>query len=86
MEDMYALELSSVMLSSVTDKITVIKEWQARPLDVVYPIVWMDAMHYKLREDGRVVSKAVYTVLGVDQKGLKDVLGIYISESEGANL
>jgi len=86
MEEMYGLELSPAMLSSITDKvIPVIKEWQARPLDAVYPFVWMDAMHYKLREDGRVVSKAVYTVLGVDQRGLKDVLGIYISESEGAN-
>lgn len=86
MEDLYGLEVSPAMLSAVTDKIIpVIKEWQARPLDAVYPIVWMDAMHNKLREDGRVVTKAVYTILGINTKGIKDVLGVYISESEGAN-
>jgi putative transposase len=86
MEDLYGLEVSPAMLSAVTDKIIpVIKEWQARPLDAVYPFVWMDAMHNKLREDGRIVPKAVYTILGINTKGLKEVLGIYISESEGAN-
>jgi transposase-like protein len=86
MEDLYGLEVSPAMLSAVTDKIIpVIKEWQARPLDAVYPFVWMDAMHNKLREDGRIVPKAVYTILGINTKGIKDVLGIYISESEGAN-
>lgn len=86
MEDLYGLEVSPAMLSAITDKIIpVIKEWQARPLDAVYPFVWMDAMHNKLREDGRIVPKAVYTILGINTKGIKDVLGIYISESEGAN-
>ncbi len=86
MEDLYGLEVSPAILSAITDKIIpVIKEWQARPLDAVYPFVWMDAMHYKIKEDGRIVPKAVYTILGVNTKGLKDVLGIYISESEGAN-
>jgi putative transposase len=86
LEDLYGLEVSPATLSAVTDKILpVIKEWQARPLDEVYPIVWMDALHYKVKEDGKVVHKAVYTILGVNRHGLKDALGFYISESEGAN-
>jgi len=86
MQDMYGLDVSPATLSSVTDKIIpVVRQWQARPLDEVYPFVWMDAMHYKVQEDGRYGSKAVYTVLGLNQQGLKEVLGIYISESEGAN-
>lgn len=86
MQEMYGLEVSPATLSSVTDKIIpVVKEWQARPLDEVYPFVWMDAMHYKAQEDGRYASRAVYTILGLNQQGLKDVLGIYISEAEGAN-
>jgi transposase-like protein len=86
LEDMYGVELSPATLSAVTDNILpVIREWQARPLDEVYPFVWMDAIHYKVREEGRIVPKAVYTILGLNAYGIKDVLGIYISESEGAN-
>lgn len=86
MEDMYGLELSSATLSSITDNILpVIREWQARPLEEIYPFVWMDAMHYKVREEGKVVAKAVYTILALNTRGIKDVIGIYISESEGAN-
>jgi len=86
MEEMYGLEISSGALSTITDKIIpLIKEWQSRPLDAIYPFVWLDAIHYKAKEDGRVRPKAVYTVLGVDQHGHKDILGIYLSESEGAN-
>jgi transposase-like protein len=84
--EMYGLEISAGALSAVTDKIIPrIKEWQSRPLESVYPFVWMDAIHYKTKEDARVVARAVYTILGVDQRGRKDVLGIYISEAEGAN-
>lgn len=69
----------------VTDKIIhTVKEWQARPLESICPIVWLDAIHYKIREDGKVFTKAVYTILGVNLEGRKDVLGLYISESEGA--
>lgn len=86
MEDMYGIELSSATLSSITDNILpVIREWQARPLEEIYPFVWMDAMHYKVREEGKVVAKAVYTILALNARGIKDVIGIYISESEGAN-
>ncbi len=58
--------------------------WQNRPLDEVYPMVWMDAMHFKIREDGKVKSKAVYAIIGLSTAGIKEVLGLYISESEGA--
>lgn len=85
MEELYGLELSPAALSMVTDKILpMIREWQARPLDEVYPFVWMDALHYKAREEGHVISKAVYTVLGVNRHGMKEVLGFYLSETEGA--
>jgi putative transposase len=86
LQEMYGLEVSTGTLSAVTDKIIhTVKEWQARALDAIYPIVWLDAIHYKIRENGKVVSKAVYTVLGVNIKGRKEVLGLYISENEGAN-
>lgn len=86
MEELYGLELSPAALSSITDKIIpLVKEWQARPLDSVYPFVWMDAMHYKVKEEGRVAARAIYTILGLNQQGCKEVLGIYLSETEGAN-
>jgi len=86
MEDMYGIEISPATLSAVTDNILpVIREWQARPLEEVYPFVWMDAIHYKVRDEGKIVSRAVYTILGLSAQGIKDVLGIYISEAEGAN-
>ena len=86
LQEMYGLEVSTGTLSAVTDKIIhTVKEWQARPLDSIYPIVWLDAIHYKIRENGKVRSKAVYTILGVNLEGRKEILGLYISESEGAN-
>jgi len=86
LQDIYGIEVSTGTLSAVTDKIIhTVKEWQARPLESVYPIVWLDAIHYKIREDGKVLSKAVYTILGVNIEGRKEVLGLYISENEGAN-
>lgn len=85
-EDMYDMQLSPSVLSEITDRvIPKIKSWQSRPLDSVYTIVWLDAMHYKAREDHQVRTRAVYNVIGVDTNGYKDVLGSYISESEGAN-
>lgn len=86
LRDLYGLEVSTGTLSAVTDKIIqTVKEWQARPLASMYPIVWLDAIHYKIRENGKVVSKAVHTILGVNLEGRKEVLGLYISEHEGAN-
>ena len=85
-EDMYDMQISPSVMSEITDRIIPkIKAWQSRPLDSVYTIVWLDAMHYKAREDHQVRTRAVYNVIGVDANGYKDVLGSYISESEGAN-
>ncbi len=84
--DMYDVEVSPTVLSNITDRvIPQVKEWQNRPLDDVYPIVWMDAMHYKVRDGGRVVSRAVYNILAINKSGRKELIGMYISESEGAN-
>lgn len=86
LRDLYGLEVSTGTLSAITDKIIhTVKEWQARPLASIYPIVWLDAIHYKIRENGKVAGKAVYTILGVNLDGRKEVLGLYLSEHEGAN-
>ena len=85
-EDMYGIGVAAATISAVTDKlIPKLKEWQSRPLDSHYPIVWLDAIHYKIKDMGRYVSKAVYTVLGLKLDGTKEILGIYLSDSEGAN-
>jgi len=85
-EDMYKIELSTGTISNITDKIiTKVKEWQERPLEPIYTFVWLDAIHYKIKDGGKYNTKAVYTVLGMDKEGKKDVLGLYIGESEGAN-
>jgi len=86
LEEIYGIAVSKGTLSAITDKIIhTVKEWQARPLESIYPIVWLDAIHYKIREDGKVQGKAIYTILGVNIEGRKEVLGLYISENEGAN-
>lgn len=83
--DMYGLEASVATISRVTDKILpLIQEWRNRPLEAVYPFVWLDAIHYKVRHEGRVISRAVYCIIGVNQEGYKDLLGMYIGENEGA--
>jgi len=85
-EEIYQVSISTATISAITDKIIdKVKQWQARPLDSMYPFVWLDAIHYKIKEGGKYVSKAVYTVLGVNMEGKKDILGLYLSESEGAN-
>jgi putative transposase len=85
-EEMYDMSVSHDVLSEITDRvIPQVKEWQNRNLESLYTIVWLDAMHYKVRDGGRVVSRAVYNVLGVNREGKKDLIGMYISESEGAN-
>jgi len=85
-EEIYQVSISTATISTITDKIiTKVKEWQSRPLDAIYPFVWLDAIHYKVKDGGKYVSKAVYTILGVDMDGKKDILGLYLSESEGAN-
>ncbi|WP_292654998.1 IS256 family transposase [Nitratifractor sp.] len=86
LEEIYGVSFSTAAISAVTDKIIpLLKSWQQRPLEAIYPFIWLDAIHYKVKEDGRYVSKAVYTILGVRLDGKKEVLGLYLSESEGAN-
>jgi transposase-like protein len=85
-EEIYQVSISTATISAITDKIIdKVKQWQIRPLDSIYPFVWLDAIHYKIKDGGKYVSKAVYTVLGVNMDGKKDILGLYLSESEGAN-
>ena len=85
-EELYGIGVSTATISTITDKlIDEVKAWQARPLDSVYPFVWLDAIHYKIRDKGRYQTKAVYTVLALNMDGKKEVLGLYLSESEGAN-
>ena len=86
LKEMYDADISHTTLSLITDRvIPVIKEWQARPLEDVYCIVWLDAMHYKVKDEGRIIARAVYHILGINKEGRKDLLGMYVSESEGAN-
>lgn len=83
--DLYGIEVSATMVSNITDQVLpLIKEWQERPLNDVYPIVFIDAVHFSVREDNRVVKKAAYIVLGIDKEGYKDVLGIWIGENESS--
>ena len=85
-QDMYGIEVSEATITGVTDQLLPeLKAWQERQLDSIYPFVWLDAIHYKVKDSGRFVSKAVYTVLGVSIEGKKELLGLYLSESEGAN-
>ena len=85
-KEMYDVDISHDTLSEITERvIPLVKEWQNRPLEAVYPIVWLDAMHYKVRDGGKVVSRAVYNILAINAEGHKDLIGMYISESEGAN-
>jgi putative transposase len=84
-KEMYQMEISATQLSAITDKvIPAMNEWRIRPLQSVYAFVYLDCMHYKVRESGRVVTRAIYNILGVDLTGKKDLIGMYISESEGA--
>ena len=85
MQEMYGIEVDATRVSKITDKILpVIREWQNRPLESVYAMVMLDAIHYKVREDGTVVKKAVYIGIGTDLEGKKDVLGIWIGATESA--
>ena len=85
-EEMYDTKVSASTLSQITDKvIPEIKRWQNRPLEPVYAIVWLDAMHFKVKEEGSYHNKAFYTILAINCEGKKELLGLYLSESEGAN-
>lgn len=81
--DLYGVEMSAEMVSKITDKILPqVKEWQSRPLNPVYPFVFMDCIHYKVREDGRILNHAAYIVLGVTVEGYKDILSITVGANE----
>ena len=84
-EDIYGIEVSDSLVSRITDKILpVVKEWQQRPLESIYAVVFMDAIHYNVRCEGRIVKKAVYIAIGINMDGKKDVLGMYVGENESA--
>ena len=84
-EDMYGVHFSKPAITAITDKlIPKLEEWKKRPLDAIYPFIYLDAIHYKVRDEGHYVSKAFYTVLGVNLEGKKEILGLYLNESEGA--
>ena len=84
-QELYGIEVSATMVSNITDQIIPeIKEWQERPLDDVYPFVFIDAVHFSVREDNHIVKKAAYIALGIDSEGFKEVLGIWIGENESA--
>lgn len=85
LSEIYALSLSPAQMSEITDKIIPeLEQWQSRPLESMYAMVWFDAIHYKVREQGAVKSKALYNVLAVNMEGERELLGIYASESESA--
>ena len=84
--DLYGMQLSNGTLNTVTDKLLPeLQAWRERDLEAIYPIVWLDAIHYKVREHGRYISKAVYTILGLNIEGKKELLGLYLSDQEGAH-
>ena len=85
LSDIYGVEASPALISNITDKIMpVIRDWQSRPLQEVYAVLFLDAIHYKVRQEGQIVNKAAYMIIGIDLDGQKDVLGMWIGESESA--
>lgn len=84
-QDIYGIEVSDTTISRITDKILPLaKEWQQRPLEAVYAVVFLDAIHYHVRSEGQIVKKAVYIAIGIDLEGKKDVLGMWVGENESA--
>ncbi len=86
LKDFYDIDFSNGTLNAVTDKLLPkLESWRERDLDPVYLIVWLDAIHYKVRENGRYVSKATYTILALNIEGKKELIGLYLSDAEGAH-
>jgi len=84
--DLYGISVSNGTLNTITDRlIPELQAWRERDLEVIYPLVWLDAIHYKIKEHGRYVSKAIYTLLGLNIDGKKELLGLYLSDQEGAH-
>src|SRR5436190_4807803 len=85
LEEIYQVEVSPTLISTVTEEvIDEVRAWQNRPLDEVYPIVYLDALHFKVRDSGHVRNKAVHLAIGVNLEGMKEVLGMWIAQTEGA--
>ncbi len=85
MRKLYDIENSNNTLNRITDKILpIVKEWQERPLEDIYAVVFMDAIHYHVRNEGRIVKRAVYIAIGIDMEGGKDVLGMYVDQNGSA--
>ena len=85
MRELYSIDISDSTISRITDKILpIVREWQERPLEEIYAVVFMDAIHYHVRHEGRIVKRAVYIAIGIDMTGHKDVLGMYVGENESA--
>ena len=85
LNNLYGIDVSPSMISKITDKIIPeIREWQSRQLEDVYPVVFMDAIHYSVRKEGIVVKKAVYLAIGIDREGRKEVMGFWIGENESS--
>lgn len=85
MRELYDIEISDSTISRITDKILpIVKEWQERPLEEIYAVVFMDVIHYHVRNEGRIVKRAVYIAIGIDMEGHKDVLGMYVGQNESA--
>jgi putative transposase len=86
LRDIYGVEASASLISRITDRIMPqVLEWQSRPLEAIYPIVFLDGIVFKVRKDSKVINKCVYTVLGIDMDGKKEILGLWISENESAS-
>ncbi|MED1802937.1 IS256 family transposase [Brevibacillus porteri] len=85
LNQLYGIEISPTMISTITNKLLpLIKEWQNRPLQEVYAVVFLDAIHFKVKQDGHIINKAAYMAIGIDLDGQKDVLGMWIGENESA--
>lgn len=83
--DIYGIDISDSTISRVTDKILpMVKEWQSRPLESIYAVVFMDAIHFHVRSEGQIIKKAVYIAIGINMDGIKDVLGMWVGENESA--
>ena len=85
LKEIYQIEVSPDFISTVTDSVMdAVNEWQNRPLDEIYPIVYLDALHVKVKDQGQIINKAIYFVLGVNMEGKKEVLGFWIEKTEGS--
>ena len=85
LKSIYGIDVSHTLVSKITDRVLPLaQEWQNRALDTIYPIVFMDAIHYKVRSEGRIINKAAYIAIGINLEGVKDVLGIWVGENESS--